>query len=159
MEVTIRRATAQDYEALCEIIEEVDALHREALPHIFRESGGPVRERVYILGLLADEDHGLFVAEVEGQVVGFLHVTVRDAPSISILVPRRVAVVDNIAVQEEYRRAGLGRALMGRAERWARAKGSAEMELNVYEFNEAAIAFYESLGYEAFSRRMGRRLD
>ena len=104
MAVMIRRATAQDYEALCKIIEEVDVLHREALPHIFRESGGPVRERVYMLGLLADEDHGLFVAEVDGQVAGFLHVTVRDAPPIPILVPRRVAVVDNIAVKKAHRR-------------------------------------------------------
>ncbi len=159
MAVTIRGATAQDYEALCEIIEEVDTLHRQALPHIFQASGGPVRERVYILGLLADEDHGLFVAEVEGQVAGFLHVTVRDAPPIPILVPRRVAVVDNIAVKAAYRRAGLGRALMSRAEQWAQARGAAEVELNVYEFNGAAIAFYESLGYEAFSRRMGRRLE
>jgi ribosomal protein S18 acetylase RimI-like enzyme len=159
MAVTIRRATAQDYEAVCEIIEQVDALHREALPHIFRESGGPVRERVYMLDLLADEDHGLFVVEVERQVVGFLHVTVRDAPPIPILVPRRVAVVDNIAVKEAHRRAGLGRALMSRAEQWAQAKGAVEVELNVYEFNETAIAFYERLGYQAFSRRMGKRLD
>jgi ribosomal protein S18 acetylase RimI-like enzyme len=159
MEVRIRRATAQDYEALCEIIEDVDALHREALPSIFRESSGPVRERAYLLGLLADEDHGLFVAEIEGQAAGYVHVTARDAPPIPILVPRRVAVVDNVVVKEAYRRSGLGRALMGRVEQWAQAKGATEVELNVYEFNEAAIAFYESLGYEVFSRRMGRRLD
>jgi ribosomal protein S18 acetylase RimI-like enzyme len=158
MEMTIRRVTAQDYEALCKIIEEVDALHREALPYIFRESGGPVRDRIYVLGLLADEDHGLFVAEIEGQVAGYVHVTVREAPPIPILVPRRIAVVDNIVVKEAYRRSGLGRALMGRAEQWAQAKGAADVELNVYEFNESAIAFYESLGYETFSRRMGRRL-
>jgi ribosomal protein S18 acetylase RimI-like enzyme len=112
-----------------------------------------------MLDLLADEDHGLFVVEVERQVVGFLHVTVRDALPIPILVLRRVAVVDNIAVKEAHRRAGLGRALMGRAEQWAQAKGAAEVELNVYEFNAAAIAFYERLGYQAFSRRMGKRLD
>jgi ribosomal protein S18 acetylase RimI-like enzyme len=159
MEVTIRKVTAQDYEALCEIIEEVDALHREALPSIFQEPVGPVRERIYLLGLLADEDHGLFVAEIEGQAAGYVHVTVRDAPPIPILVPRRVAVVDNLVVKEAYRRSGLGRALMGRAEQWAQAKGAADVELNVYEFNAAAITFYESLGYETFSRRMGKRLE
>lgn len=159
MEVTIRRATAQDYEALCEIIGEVDALHREALPHLFRAPGGPARERIYLLGLLADDDHGLFVAEIEGQAAGYVHVAVRDTPPIPILVPRRVAVVDDLVVKEAYRRSGLGRALMGRAEQWAQAKGVAEVELNVYEFNEPAIAFYRSLGYETFSRRMGRRLE
>lgn len=159
MGITIREAKAQDYDDICEIVEQVDALHRAELPHVFQSPQGPPREQDYILGSLADEDHGLFVAVVEGQVSGFLHVTIRDALPIPILVPRRVAVVDNIAVREKARRAGLGRALMDRAERWARTKGAIEIELNVYEFNQAAIAFYRSLGYETRSRRMSRGLE
>jgi ribosomal protein S18 acetylase RimI-like enzyme len=158
MEITVRPATAQDYDDLCRIIDQVDALHRENLPHIFQKPEGPAREQTYILGLLADEDHGLFVAEVRGHVAGFVHAVIRDMPPIPILVPRRVAVVDNIAVQQGLRRAGIGRALMHRAQQWARERGATEVELNVYEFNKPATAFYRSLGYETFSRRMGKRL-
>ncbi len=166
MEVTIRRATAHDYDELCEIIEEVDALHREHLPHLFRKPEGPARERDYILGLLSDQDVAWFVAEVEGPVprgtegrlAGFVHVVVRDTPPIPIVVPRRLAIVDNLAVREGFRRAGIGRALMDKAHRWARNKGATEVELNVYEFNESAIAFYRSLGYENQRRMMSKRL-
>ena len=158
MEITIRPATAQDYDDLCRIIDQVDALHREKVPHVFRKPDGPVRERAYILGLLADRDHGLFVAEVEGQVAGFVHVTVWDTPPIPILVPRRLAIVDNLVVSRDHRRLGIGRALMQEAQRWAIEQGAAEIELNVFEFNEPAIAFYRSLGYETLRRRMGRRL-
>ncbi|MBN1137717.1 MAG: hypothetical protein JXM73_14110 [Anaerolineae bacterium] len=37
MEINIRQATAQDYEALCAIIDDVDSLHRDHLPHIFQK--------------------------------------------------------------------------------------------------------------------------
>lgn len=158
MEITIRPATAQDYDDLCRIIEQVDALHRENVPHIFRQADGAVRERAYILALLADEDQGLFVAEVDGQAAGFVHVAVRDTLPIPILVPRRLGFVDNLAVGRDFRRLGIGRALMQEAQRWAIEQGATEIELNVFEFNESAIAFYRSLGYETFSRRMGKRL-
>ena len=167
MRFAIRAATKRDYDALNQIIDHVDALHREHLSHIFQKPDGPPRDREYILGVLADESYGLFVAETEGPVpshaegpvLGFVQLAVRDALPIPILVPRRVAVVENLAVREDVRRAGIGRALMRRAQRWAEELGAAEIELNVYEFNQAAIDFYHSLGYATSSRRMSKRLD
>jgi ribosomal protein S18 acetylase RimI-like enzyme len=159
MDLTIRPATAQDYDDLCEIIAEVDEMHRQRCPHIFQKPPGPARERDYILGLLADEDHGLFVAEIAGQLAGFLHVLAHDTPPIPILVPRRLAVVDNLVVRRDLRRAGIGRALMERAEQWAREQGATEIDLHVFEFNAGAIAFYRRLGYETRTRRMSKGLD
>ena len=159
MDITIRPATAQDYDDLCEIIAEVDALHREQCPHIFQKPPGPARARAYILDVLADGNHGLFVAEADGRVAGFLHVIAQDALPIPILVPRRLAMVDNLAVRRDLRRLGIGRSLMDRAEAWAREQGAAELELHVFEFNAGAIAFYRSLGYETCTRRMSKGLD
>jgi ribosomal protein S18 acetylase RimI-like enzyme len=68
-----------------------------------------------MLGLMADEWIALLVAQIEELVVGFVHVKLWDMPSISILVPRRVAMIDNLAVSEGVRRKGVGRALMERA--------------------------------------------
>lgn len=87
-----------------------------------------------------------------------MRIAIRDALPIPILVPRRVAVVENLAIREDVRRAGIGRALMRRAQRRAEESGATEIELNVYEFNQAAIDFYHSLGYASSSRRMGKRL-
>ena len=117
-------------------------MHRQRCPQIFQKPPGPARERAYIQGLLADEDHGLFVAEVGGRLAGFLHVMAHDTPPIPILVPRRLAVVDNLVVRRDLRRAGIGRALMERAEQWARRQGATEIDLTVFEFNAAAFAFF-----------------
>lgn len=157
-EIAIRQATAKDYDALCAIIDQVDTLHRDRMPHIFQKPPGPVRDREYILGLLADDNVGLFVAEIEGQVAGFVHALVRDTPPWPVLVPRRRAFIDSLAVGQQFRRRGIGRALMNQAHTWAVAKGAADVELNVFEFNQPALAFYRALGYETSTRRMVRDL-
>jgi len=159
MELTIREAVTADYAAICDIFAEADDLHRQHLPHIFQKPPGLARERDYILGLLADENVGLFLAQVGSQVVGLVCVQARAAPDAPILVPRRYANVDSLVVKQGFRRRGIGRALMERAQAWAQAKGLDNIELHVWEFNQEAIAFYERLGYENLSRRMGKRLD
>ncbi len=53
---------------------------------------------------------------------------------------------------------GIGRRLMDEAQAWASARGATSIELNVYEFNEDAIAFYERLGYRTLSRKMSKEL-
>jgi ribosomal protein S18 acetylase RimI-like enzyme len=158
MDLTIRPAIAQDHEAVCQILEEVDVLHRHELPHIFRKPDGPARELTYFLQLLADADHALFLAEEGDEPIGFTHASVRDTPSIPLLVPRRIAFVDDVVVKSGHRRAGVGRALMEHAHQWARAQGASEVQLSVYSFNQPAIDFYRALGYTITIHRMSREL-
>jgi ribosomal protein S18 acetylase RimI-like enzyme len=158
MDITIREATERDYEALCEIIDQVDRIHQEALPARFKGSDGPPREREYIVNAVRSSDVGLFVAQKENQLAGLVHVVIRNVPDIPILVPRRYAVVENLAVRERHRRTGIGLALMESAEEWARAKGATSIELNVYAFNKVAHRFYRELGYEILSHRLTRAL-
>lgn len=159
MEVSIRKATAEDYDALCDLFDEVDALHRGNLPHIFQKPIGPVREHDDYGGLITDENIGLFVAEMGQKLVGFVHAVIRDVPAIPIFVPRRSAIVESIGVKSECQTQGLGRRLMGTVHEWAIACGATTIELNVYEFNQTAIGFYQRLGYETLSRKMSRALN
>ena len=159
MTISVRQATTNDYNTLCELFDEIDALHRDNLPHLFQKPSGSVREQEYYSGLIADENVGLFVAEADGKLVGFVHAIVRDTPAFPVFVPRRYAIVDGIVVKSEFQNRGTGRILMDKMQEWAIAKGAASIELNVYEFNETAISFYERLGYQTFSRRMSKELN
>jgi ribosomal protein S18 acetylase RimI-like enzyme len=159
MKLSIREAVASDYDDLCALFDEGDALHRENLPRVFRKPGGAARSKDYVLALVADEAVGIFVAQVGDRLVGSICVTIRESPELPIFVRRRYAVVDNVVVKEEFRRAGIGRSLMEKAHAWALAQGADSIELNVWEFNLGAIEFYRTLGYETASRKMSRRLD
>ncbi len=159
MKINIRKATAEDYNSLCDLFEEIDSLHRDNLPHIFKKPDGPVRELDYYLGLIFNENIGLFVAEFDGNIVGFIHTIITDAPNIPIFVPRRYAVVDSIIIKSGFQHQGIGRLLMDKMQEWSIAKGATSVELNVYEFNSSAISFYERCGYKSFSRKMKKNLE
>ncbi|UCC87873.1 MAG: GNAT family N-acetyltransferase [Anaerolineales bacterium] len=159
MKLSIREAVATDYDDLCALFDEEDAPHRENLPRIFQKPRGAVRGRDYVLGLIADEAVGFFVAQVGDRLVGLICVMIRESPEISIFVRRRYTVVNDVVVKEEFRRAGIGRALMEEVHEWAVAEGANSIELNVWEFNQGAIEFYQTLGYETTSRKMSRRLS
>jgi ribosomal protein S18 acetylase RimI-like enzyme len=125
------------------------------MPDIYRKSDPP-RTREFLSEILADEDAALFVAESDGQIIGFVLVRIRQARDIPIMVPRRYADIEDVAVLKRLHRRGVGRALLEKAHQWALERGVTQVELNVAEFNQGAIAFYEKLGYKTRSRRMWR---
>ena len=158
MAIIIRRVVEQDYEVYCGLFYEINELHRLALPDIFQHPVGRIIEKEYFLNLLEDENVAIFFAENEGQTAGFVYVLIRETPSNPLLVPRRYGVLDTLVVHPAYQRMGVGRTLMHQAEEWAASLGVREIELNVYEFNRGAQAFYHRLGYAAFSHKMGKKI-
>lgn len=102
MDFVIRPATDGDYEAICALCELVDRLHFESLPDIFRTFEGPARRREYIQTLIADQNSGLFVAEANGQLVGYVNAALVGAAVIPLLRPRRYEFVDNLVVAVGY---------------------------------------------------------
>lgn len=159
MDIEIRKATADDYAPVCDLLHEIDTYHWENVPQIFQPNSGPVREREYYLSRLADESVGFFLAVADGQAAGLVHLFVREALPLPILVPRFFAVVECLVVKKTFQRRGIGRQLMEFGQAWARAKGATSIDLNVYEFNRTAIELYEALGYRSYSRKMSRDLD
>ncbi len=158
MQLNIRRATIEDYEEICRLFAEGDAVHTHALPDRFRGTY-PARTKAFLEHWYAHDAAGIFVAEVTNQVVGFVQCSVMTTPERPMLYERTFVSVDSLIVQERYRRQGIGRRLMERVHTWARERGIREIELNVFEFNDTAIRLYEQLGYRTISRRMHRRVD
>ena len=158
MEMSIRRATAGDYNSMCELFDEIDTLHRDNLPQLFQKPDGAPREQAYYAGLLEEESVILLVAEAGGDLVGFVHAIVKESPDFPVFVPRRYVLVDGIVIRSEFQNHGIGKILMAEVQEWAIARGATSLELNVYEFNETAISFYETLGYQTLSRKMRKEL-
>jgi GNAT superfamily N-acetyltransferase len=92
--------------------------------------------------LLRDEEHGVFVAESFGLVVGWVHVFVKH-----LLESDPEAEIGGLVVDESYRGAGAGKLLMERAEEWARAKGLKSVYLRSNVIRQEAHVFYVKLGY------------
>ena len=104
---------------------------------------------------LATDDHRIIVAEVEGKVVGILHMFERPA-----LEKPCEAVVQALVVDSEARSSGVGEALMHEAEAWAQQRKLPSVSLYSRVDRKRAHAFYERIGYriKATSVRMDRGL-
>jgi diamine N-acetyltransferase len=157
--VVVREATPRDFKAISGLFEEVDSVHREHLPDLFRRAQGSPREESFINGLIRSPDAGVFLAEVGARVVGLVVAILRRTPDFPILVPLHYAMIDTIVVTESARGRGIGHALMAYAEAWARSQGVDRIELNVFTFNEAALSFYQGMNYSILSCRMMKHLD
>ena len=151
-ELSIREASPGDVPALLRLAEESNAFHATGAPDIWRtETGGT---RAPFEDAMADPESAVFVAEVDGVVVGVLVASVQTLGDKGPLAPRRFVHVSELAVTEHARRGGVGRRLMKRVERWARSRGLNRIELSVAGFNGEASAFYDGLGYATVTRRL-----
>ncbi len=83
------------------------------------------------------------LAWVDQQAVGLT--ALRVVPSFFYTAPH--AELTELFVQQEYRRKGIGRALLTFAERLARQKGARDIILLTDFYNEPALKFYHAMGY------------
>lgn len=70
----------------------------------------------------------------------------------------RYAHIFLLYVAPEHRRQGIGKALMDRAENWARARGDRQIGLQVFATNQPAVNLYHQLGYTTQSLVMFKLL-
>ncbi len=90
----------------------------------------------------------VFVAEEDGRVVGFVSVFAKVASKAVEEKPYEYAYVSDLVVLPEYRRRGLGRALLQTAQDYAIRQGATILRLFVMAKNVGAKTLYESFGFE-----------
>ena len=156
--MNIRPATPGDYPAYAALFIEINNYHAAAQPETFAVADTCPRSLEEFTALLQDPVEAIFVAEIEGQVAGYIHLILRDVQPLAILKPRRLAVVDTVVVGQGFQRRGAGRALMHAGEQWATRRQAACVELNVWAFNDPALALYDALGYAPISHKLRKML-
>jgi len=155
---TVREATIQDIESIYSVFSEADLLHRTAHPEIFRKAKSPTPILAYMKDSILDPTMVIFLAERAGEILGTVQCRIQTSPDIPILVKRKFAVVENIAIADDHKRTGIGKALMKRTEQWAKAMGAQTIELTVWSFNQAAEDFYKELDFQQMHQRLSKEL-
>ena len=97
-------------------------------------------------------DKAVFFAHVDEELTGQIRVSKHW---------NAYAYIDDIAVAAEYRRHGIGRALIERAIEWAKAKGFPGIMLETQDNNVAGCMLYKSCGFElcGFDTQLYKALD
>jgi GNAT superfamily N-acetyltransferase len=101
----------------------------------------------------AGDEQGVFVARVDGVVVGMVAVSEQEHWSGQL-----DAYVGELVTEERMEGRGVGRALLARAEEWARVRGLPRITLETGAGNRRARDFYSRLGYQDEEVRLTRVL-
>lgn len=153
MAIIIRPARQSDCAEIRPLQKEIADLHHEGRPDLFREEARYYSEEAFAEKLNA-EDSFIFIAEDEGNVVGYAFAWVIDYKNHPTYNPFLCFYIDDICVLSSHRRKGIGRMLFEKCREQAEECGCKMLDLGVWGFNREAIAFYESMGMRERIRKM-----
>ncbi|MBL4762556.1 MAG: GNAT family N-acetyltransferase [Gammaproteobacteria bacterium] len=156
--LSIRKGIGSDIDALCALSNEINREHYRNMPEDFLKPDGGNQDEPYWNKFLQGDNSIVYVAEKNGVIVGAISASVSSTVVVPFIVPRARCQVETIVVTKKYRGEGIGRMLMSAVEVFAKAKGAADIRLDVMGFNSGAIAFYKELGFGNFSSRLSKSL-
>jgi ribosomal protein S18 acetylase RimI-like enzyme len=134
--MTIRHGTDADLEAVQRLWEQWQS--ESPAPPPWADTGWDANRAEFERALGAN---GLFLAEEDGEVVGF----------VSSWLEEHVGRIGDLYVAEAGRRQGAGQTLVGAVVENLRARGATHLLLNA---NLQALPFYEQLGFREESRNL-----
>jgi GNAT superfamily N-acetyltransferase len=131
----IRKGTPEDINALHALICELAEFER-ALPEVTNTPAQLLKD-----GFGENPLYGFFVAEVEAQVVGIALYYYRYSTWKG-----KVLYLEDIYIQPAHRGQGIGESFMRLLETHAQTEHCARLQLQVLDWNEPAVRFYEKMG-------------
>ena len=158
----IREAADADLERLA-------ALYEEFLEGVFHADGDITRNPRLDLPrtlsrLMRRRDAVVLAAETDAELIGFARVDLRRGTDRPLTLRQRIrecfthrlsampmlfadhGYLAHLFVREDFRRRGVGRALVQASAEWVKTRGGKSLDLNVLATNDAATAFYRELG-------------
>jgi ribosomal protein S18 acetylase RimI-like enzyme len=109
----------------------------------YKQSSDIEAAKAFLRERFQKHDSIIFVARDNELIVGFTQLY----PSFSSVSMKRAWILNDLFVNEVFRKKGVAKLLMGAAKNFARETGSVRIVLSTQISNMAAQSLYESLGY------------
>ena len=142
-EVKIRQAKPTDVGSLADIYQASAEHHVRLDPSLYSTPDYLALKERYAKRLPLPEEEEILVAEVDGEVVGWIEMLLRPASGQPRMMRDALSVALDIAVLPEHRGHGVGSRLVDAAEKWAGERGAEVMTLSTHVANFDAIRFYQ----------------
>ena len=150
MEVIVRLPRLQDYERVSQIMDQVQQLHVEWRPDVYKPASPLITMDMFEAIL---KDGNWYVAEADGVVVGVLELMKRHVESPA-QVMKDVLFISTMAIDEKYRGKGIGHLFFEKVKRLKQEKGYDTIELQVNAKNRLAYEMYRKYGFTEKSINM-----
>lgn len=138
----IRDIRIEDYEAVDRLLLQLHKVHVNGRPELFLDIER-FMSRDSFENRITDDEMIAILAEKNGTIVGCCFASILNH---SGMVRMRTACIDQLVVDEMYRRKGIGRTLFQSVVKRAKKMGAKRVDLTVWGHNQPAISAYESYG-------------
>ena len=153
----VRVAKQSEFSRINELRKQVNDLHVEGRPAHFKP-GFCEELRNYLQVFFDDPDRAVIVAEHSGEICGFAmvrHVRREETP---YRYADAFYEVEEFGVDAAHQRQGIATEMFMFIKADAKLHGFDRIDLNMWEFNENALAFYEAMGMKTYRRYMELKL-
>jgi len=133
-----RKATIQDLPQLAELFDQYRVFYH-------KESDIPAAEN-FLKERIQDNDSKIFVAESEGDLVGFVQLY----PLFSSTRMKRYWLLNDLFVNENYRGKAFSKELIEEAKELAKSTNAAGILLETGKSNDIGNKLYPSCGFELY---------
>ena len=151
--VIVRFAKENELNAVNVLRRQVNDLHVAGRPDTFKP-GFCDELKNFIRTIWEDPQREIVVAELNGEIVGFAVLNHIFRPENPFMYVRDFLDIDEFAVDESHHRQGIASEMIRFIRDYAAEKNYSRMELNMWEFNRNALAFYEAAGFTTYRRYM-----
>ncbi len=151
----IRYACEKDIDRIEELLAQVDLVHHNGRPDIFKI--GKKYSEEQLKELLTDETRPILVCtDEEDRVMGYCFCMEQQYKNHSVMTDIKTFYIDDLCVDESLRGKHIGKELFEAAVNLAKERKCYNVTLNVWSCNPSAIRFYEVMGM--LPQKMGMEL-
>ena len=143
--MTIRFANVDDIPQLLNLLRQVEMVHHDIRPDLFRD-GGEKYEPETLKELLKDVNRPVLAAVEDGVVVGYAFCVREETAGDPARLDRKELYLDDLCVDASVRGKGVAKQLWQGTVDLAKQLGCDAVTLNVWEGNDRARKFYENCG-------------
>ncbi len=140
--ITIRPATPDDAAAFLTLRQQLDLETQFMMLEPGERQTTVEQERERLAAIAKSDNRHTFLAEDDGQLVGWLWATGgefrRNHHTVHVV----------IGIKAAYTNQGIGTRLFQACETWARERGLHRLELTVMTHNQLGIALYKKMGFQ-----------
>ena len=141
--MVIRKMTFEDYDQAEMLFQKLHKLHVEAEPDLYKMVDKINKKRDF-KKQVKSEYKVMLCAEENGRIVGVSNTKMCTSGMTDV----KMAFIDALYVEDEFRGKGIGKALFLETEKLVKEKGAKRLDLHVWEFNSEAVHFYKALGMQ-----------
>ena len=154
--MSIRKATSEDVLLLSDLSRDVQSLHAQSYADIFKMPQSADFAISFFNEMLADPAASIFIAEENREAIGYIFCKVIERPENRFTFAARSLLVEHSSVRPAARGHREGSSLIKEAEMLAEELGLQRIQLDSWDFNANAHAFFEHLGFPKFNFRFWR---